>query len=231
VCVIQAFLHWFGFGLCHQLPERSFFGGGTQVPVCARDTGIYLGFLISLILISALHRGSRPREFPTLAGWVAIALMIGAMGLDGVTSYGGLRTTTNDLRLITGLLAGYAIGAVLTPMLNDEFWRTGSRERVLDPTWRLLAWLATVPFAYFAIRYGAPLLGVAYPLLVAVTIVATLTAVNLVIVCITPLFERKADRIIDGWAAILVGVAMAFLEVWLSGLLRLWIEATVSRLS
>ena len=85
--------------------------------------------------------------------------MIGAMGFDGVSSYGGLRTTTNDLRLITGLLAGYAIGAVLTPMLNDEFWRTGSRDRVLDPIWRLLAWLATVPVAFVAIRFVAPLLG------------------------------------------------------------------------
>jgi uncharacterized membrane protein len=229
--VIQSFLHWLGFGLCHQLPERSFFGGGTQVPVCARDTGIYLGFMLSLIVIALVHRGDRPREFPAPAGWVAIALMIGAMGIDGVSSYAGLRTTTNDLRLITGLLAGYAIGAVLTPMLNDEFWRTGSRERVLDPTWRLLAWLATVPVAFVLIRFVAPLLGVGYPLIVAATIIATLTSVNLVMVCLSPPFERKADRILDAWPAILVAVALSFLEIWLSGLLRLWLESVASRLS
>jgi uncharacterized membrane protein len=231
VRVIQAFLHWLGFGLCHQLPERSFFGGGTQVPVCARDTGIYLGFLFSLILISWFHRGSRPREFPAPPGWVAVALMIGAMGFDGVSSYAGFRTTTNDLRLITGLLAGYAIGALLTPMLNDVLWRRGSRERVLDPMWRLLAWLATVPVAFVAIRYGAPLLGIGYPLLVAATIVITLTAVNLVMVCLTPPFERKADRLTDAWAAILIAVGMSFFEIWVSGLLRLWLESFVSRLT
>jgi uncharacterized membrane protein len=229
--VIQSFLHWLGFGLCHQLPERSFFGGGTQVPVCARDTGIYLGFMLSLIVISLVHQGDRPREFPAPAGWAAIALMIGAMGIDGVSSYAGLRPTTNDLRLITGLLAGYAIGAVLTPMLNDEFWRTGSRERVLDPAWRLLVWLATVPVAFVVIRFGAPLLGVGYPLAVAATIIATLTAVNLVMVCLAPPFERKAERIIDSWPAILIAVAMSFLEIWLSGLLRLWLESVASRLS
>lgn len=229
--MLQSFLHWFGFGLCHQLPERSFFGGGTQVPVCSRDTGIYIGFLLSIIVISFLHRGERPREFPAPAGWVAIALMIGAMAVDGGTQLVGLRTSNNDLRLITGLLAGYAIGAVLTPMLNDEFWRTGSNVRVLNPTWRLLAWLATVPAAFVVIRYFAPLLGVAYPIIVAVTIVATLTAVNLVMVCLTPPFERKAVRIMDSWGAIVIAIGLAFLEIWLSGLLRIWLETTASRLS
>jgi hypothetical protein len=102
---------------------------------------------------------------------------------------------------------------------------------VLDPGWRLLAWLATIPVAFVAIRYGAPLLGIGYPILVAVTIVATLTAVNLVMVCLTPPFERKADRMTDAWAAILIAVGMSFMEIWLSGLLRLWLESVVSRLS
>jgi hypothetical protein len=85
--------------------------------------------------------------------------------------------------------------------------------------------------AFVAIRYGAPLLGIGYPLLVAATIVVTLTAVNLVMVCLTPPFERKADRLADAWAAILIAVGMSFLEIWVSGLLRLWLESFVSRLT
>ena len=117
---LQALLHWMGYGLCHQLPERSFFGGGVQVPVCARDTGIYFGVLLSLGLVSVIHKGSRPRGFPTRAGWVAIAMMIATMAVDGGTEYAGLRGTTNELRLITGLLSGFAIGALIAPMINDE---------------------------------------------------------------------------------------------------------------
>jgi len=222
--VIASFLHWLGFGLCHQLPERSFFAGGVQAPVCARDTGIYIGFILSLVVISLIHRGERPREFPTRAGWTAIGLMIGAMGFDGVTSYAGIRTTTNDLRLITGLLAGYAIAAMLTPMLNDELWRTGSRTRVLAPVGRLGVWLATIPAAFLVLRFVAPWLGLIYPLLIAASVVATLTAVNLVIVCLTPAFERKADRLAEAWVAIVVALGVTFLEIWLSALLRLWVE-------
>jgi uncharacterized membrane protein len=228
--VLQSFLHWIGFGLCHQLPERSFFGGGVQVPVCARDTGIYVGVLVSLVLISLLHRRSRPREFPTTAGWVALGLMIAAMAWDGISSYGGFRTTTNDLRLLTGLLAGFAIGALLTPMLDDVVWRTGSKERVLDPAWRLAAWLAGVPVMYVLIRYGAPLLGVVYPVLIALAILATLMAVNVVMVCLLPPFERKAEHLWQAWLPLLIALAMSFVEIWLSGLMRYGLEALAARL-
>lgn len=229
--MLQSFLTWLGFGLCHQLPERSFFGGGVQVPVCARDTGIYFGFVISLAVIAAVHRGSRPRSFPALSGWVAIGLMIGAMGIDGVSSYAGWRTTTNDLRLITGLLAGFAIAALLAPMLNDELWRTGSQERVLAPAWRLFTWLAAIPLSFLAIRYVAPLFGVGYPIMVAIAIVVTLTSVNLVMVCLTPPFERRADRLSDAWLALLLGLGLTILEIWLSGLLRLGLIALVGKVS
>jgi uncharacterized membrane protein len=230
VVVLQAILHWEGYGLCHQLPERSFFGGGVQVPVCARDTGIYLGVLISVWLISVLHRGSRPRGLPTRAGWVAIALMVGTMALDGVTEYAGLRGTTNELRLITGLLAGFAIGALLTPMINDELWRRGSSERVLDTPWRLAWWLAAVPVSYALVYWAFPLLGVVYPVLVGVAIVATLTAVNLVIVCMLPPLERRGDTWLAVWPALAAGVALAFAEIWLSALLRTAFVSAIVRL-
>jgi len=226
---IQAFLHWLGFGLCHQLPERSFFGGGIQAPVCARDTGIYIGVIVSVWLISLLHQGRRPREFPTAAGWAAMIVMMGLMVIDGGTEYAGLRTTTNDLRLITGLSFGFAVGALLTPMLNDEIWRRSARERVLDPAWRLVVWLLAVPVSYVLIRYGGPLLGVGYPILIGVAVIVTLTTVNLVMVCLLPPFERRAERLRDAWLPILIALALTFLEVWLAGLFRLALLALVAR--
>jgi uncharacterized membrane protein len=228
--MLQSLLQWMGYGLCHQLPERSFFGGGVQVSVCARDTGIYIGILLSLAMIAAVHRGSRPRGFPTRAGWVAIALMIGAMAIDGVTEYSGLRPTTNELRLITGLLAGYAIGALIAPMINDELWRGGSRERVLNTPWRLAIWIASVPVAYAAVYWALPLLGVGYPILVAVAIVAALVAVNLIMVCMLPVFERRADTWRQTIAPIAVAIVVAFVEIWLSALLREAFVTTANRI-
>lgn len=214
-----------GYGLCHQLPERSFFGGGVQVPVCARDTGIYFGVLISLGLVSLLHGKTRPRGLPTRAGWIAIALMIGTMALDGGTEYAGLRGTTNELRLITGLLSGFAIGALIAPMINDELWSAGSQKRVLDTPRRLAIWLAAVPITYAVVYWGLPLLGVGFPLLVAAAILGTLVAVNLIMVCMLPPFERRAETLVGAWQPLLVALVVAVVEIALSGLMRVGIVA------
>lgn len=227
--MLQTVLHWLGYGLCHQLPARSFFGGAVQVPVCARDTGIYVGFIVSLLVIWLAHRPERPKEFPGPVSFIAIGLMIAAMAYDGFTSYAGLRTTTNDLRLITGILAGFAMAALVVPMLNDELWSRRDPSRVLAPGWRLAAWLCAVPVVFGVIRWGAPLVGPVYPVLVAVAIVATLTTVNLVIVSLFPPFERKASRIWDAWPAILVALLMSAGEIAASAALRAAIESVASK--
>lgn len=218
--MLDTFMSWFGYGLCHQLPERSFTAGGLQVPVCARDTGIYIGFVVSLALIAALHRGERPTGFP---GRIAAAVMVlfgGLMAWDGVTSYAGFRTTTNDLRLLTGLAMGFAMAAIVSPILNDEIWERAGQERVLSPAWRLVAWAAFLPVAFLVVRELLPLLGGWFAVVVALAILATLASINLVVIGMLPVFERRGRDLMSLWPAILVALVVAFIEVWLSGLLR-----------
>lgn len=211
----ETLLLWFGFGLCHQLPERSFFGGGVQVPVCARDTGIYVGFVVSLLVIGLLQR-NRPAGFPSAPVTAVLVLFVVAMAADGVTSYAGFRETTNAIRLATGLLAGYAMGAIAAPLLNDGLWRSASSDRVLGSRRVLAAWLASIVVSYAAVMWVDPLLGPAYPLLVVVCILGTLTAVNLLIVCLLPMFERRAERLADAWVPLVLAFTLSWAEVALS---------------
>ena len=59
-----AFIFAVGSVVCHQLPERSFFLDGRQLPVCARCTGLYLSGAAGLVAwwaVKLLGDGARKR--------------------------------------------------------------------------------------------------------------------------------------------------------------------------
>ena len=151
--MIAEFLQWMGFGLCHQLPERSFTGGGVQVPVCARDTGIYVGFVVAFAVIALVHHGERPKGFPRPYVWAVMAVLLALLAWDGVTSYGSLRETTNAMRLFTGLGVGFSAAVLVYPMIQDVLWRRASNNRVLDPGWRFGVWAGAIPLTFAAVWY------------------------------------------------------------------------------
>jgi len=218
-------LHWLGYGLCHQLPERSFIGGGVQVPVCARDTGIYMGFVIAILVMAVLEGRERPTEPPSVLKSLVLGLMVGTMVFDGVTSYAGLRTTTNEIRLLTGLAAGYALAAFTLPLLNGQLWAVAGRGRVLGTNARFGLFLGSLPIVWLLIFYIAPVLGVFYPLMVGVAVIVTFMVVNLVIVCLLPAFERKANRLTDAWPALLISLGLTGAELILASYLKYWLES------
>ena len=222
--MLQRFLTALGYGLCHQLPERSFAVGGVQLPVCARDTGIYLGFSIGFLVILLLDRRRRSSEPPPVWVLVLAGLMVGAMAIDGLTSYAGLRETTNDLRLATGLAAGFGLSAIVTPMLNGQLWRDARRERVLGEPLAVLVWVAALPAAYLLVRYAAPLTGVLYPLVTAAGIVFTFLLVNLIIVTLLPSLERAALRLRECWLPIALAMVLTLLELAAAAWIRVLTE-------
>jgi len=222
--MLEELLHWVGYGLCHQLPARSFFGGSVQVPVCARDTGLYVGFVVSLALIAILERHRRPAEPPPW--WLSVVglAFLGSMVFDGLTSYAGLRTTSNDIRLATGILAGFSLTLLLAPILNGQIWSSPGRGRLLDEGRRAAVWLSAPIITFAVVWWGGPLLGVAYPLLVGVSILLTFGAVNLAIVCLLPPFENRVRRLREAWPAMVWAGLFTLIELGLASLLRMWLE-------
>lgn len=99
--------------VCHQLPERTLWVGGYYLPVCARDTGAYLGLLLGYFLLPL--RRKEACGPPNL--WIT-SMMVAPMIIDAVTQWIGLRTSTNELRLITGLLFGIALSPLLVYLLS-----------------------------------------------------------------------------------------------------------------
>ncbi len=111
-------------GVCAQQPSHSYFFGGRQLPLCARDSGIYAGFLATLLWIGL--RGRRAgRRFPPRSLAVPVALGAVAMVVDGFNSlfvdlgWPHLYPPHNLLRLATGLAMGNALALFLIPLLNE----------------------------------------------------------------------------------------------------------------
>lgn len=81
---------------CHQMPERSFFYKGFQFPVCARCTGVLLGFAAAAPLFFFYQLDIR------------IALLLSFfMFLDWFIQFLKIRPSTNLRRLLTGMLGGF----------------------------------------------------------------------------------------------------------------------------
>ena len=84
------------FVACHRKPERSFFYKGKQFPVCARCTGMLLGYILfPFFLFNLMSLGLLNAFLLNMPAYI-----------DGVTQGLGWRYSTNPLRFFTGLLSG-----------------------------------------------------------------------------------------------------------------------------
>ncbi|MGE5613230.1 MAG: DUF2085 domain-containing protein [Bacillota bacterium] len=110
----SSFFNLAGSLVCHQLPSRSLYSEMMKLPVCARDTGIYSGILLSMLYLAALRR-LRAQKPPGIAMSVFLCLLMLPMILDGMLSYAGLIDTNNARRLYTGLFFGLAVPFFLVP--------------------------------------------------------------------------------------------------------------------
>ncbi len=110
---LVSLFNYIGQMVCHQMPERTLEVGGRYLPVCARDTGAYLGFFAGYFLLVA--RRKKAKGPPNL--WVTV-LMIIPMTVDAVTQLLGFRTSTNEIRLLTGLFFGTATAPFLAYLLS-----------------------------------------------------------------------------------------------------------------
>ncbi len=91
---------------CHQMPERSFFIRGYQFPLCARCTGIALGYVTALF-IAPFHLFCYP------IGVLMIPLMI-----DGTVQYFTSYKSNNYKRVVTGFLYGFAFTSITIRFIN-----------------------------------------------------------------------------------------------------------------
>jgi uncharacterized membrane protein len=192
-------LRWLDSGICAQLPAHSFYPGGEQLPLCARNTGIYLGFMVTLLSLHAVGRG-RVQRLPSWPIITILACGALAMAFDGFNSFFAdlglphLYHPNNLLRLATGLTTGLALATLTLPVINRLFWRAYNEERSI-PSWKdFLLLISGLIVSFFAV--ASQNIVVLYPLALLSTagLLIVVCSVNVIIILAIAKREQTFDR-------------------------------------
>lgn len=214
-----------GFAVCHQLSERSLSYGGRVLPVCARDTGLFLGFAACAVAL-LLAFGPRPRLYPEWPKIAVLAAFLVPTAVDALTSYAGLRESGNIMRLATGSLAGAGLAALVFPLASTAIFSPGAEpgRPAAFSEWWMAGALSAVPASVTLAL--APAWSWAYWLwapLVTACLLFTFLALNLVLAALV--FERTGrNRPAAPALAALAPVAVAIEIVLSNRLHRLVLE-------
>lgn len=107
--------------ICHQMPERSFHLGPSQLPVCARCFGLYVGVALGALAWSILGA----RRARSLSRNVVIGIVVAAgapTAFTVLTAIAGILDPPNlwraGLALPLGAAAGVVVGAVASGHLK-----------------------------------------------------------------------------------------------------------------
>lgn len=211
--------HLIGYGVCHQIPARTFFFNHQPLPLCARCSGTYLGAVVGFIGLQVMGR-RRVGELPPTRVLVALAGFIVLMGIDGLNSYLSffpaapqLYQPANVLRLSTGLLNGLAISLIVYPVFNFTLWQQTERRRSVNTIWELALFLPAIGIVALIMESGYDFL--LYPLAMLSTgaVLTLLTMVNTMIVLILTRHESMASNWSQAGLFLLWGLAVSFLEL------------------
>lgn len=207
-------------GICAQLPGHSFYPAGQQLPLCARNTGIYIGFALGFLTLLGAGR-MRAARLPRLPVALLLVALVGLMALDGFNSLfldlglPHLYQPSNPVRLLTGLGAGVAMVAFITPVTNGLLWRREDLRSSFRSFGQLAVVVPLLLLAFLAV--GSQTAWLLYPVAIvsSLGLMLALTLVNLVfVVSFSPLVGRF-ERWRQVFPVFTLAVALAAIELTL----------------
>lgn len=225
--------HAIGYAICHQIPSHTFHIDGVPLPLCARCTGIYLGFLAGLLGMLLLRRQYVIDLPPT---WILVTLVmfIAVMVFDGINSFlefvpviPQLYPPQNWLRLVTGTLHGLAISVIFCPVVSISVWHPDltQPEAVIENGREFAFFLAAGGVAVLLVLWQHPLLLAPLAVLSTLGVLLILTMINTIIVLVITRQEAMART----WQQVLIPATMALAMSFLLVGGMDWLRAALSR--
>ena len=227
--MLLSLLHWLGYGVCHQIPDRTIHLAGQALPLCARCSGIYLGVVLGFSAIAILGR-ARSSILPPVRVLAVLLVFAVLMGIDGLNSYVSffpglphLYQPQNLLRLATGTLHGLAMSLIVLPVFNFTLWKESDTQPVLGGLRELGVLVLAAGLVILLVGSGPDLLLYPVAIIESLGLLAMFSLLNATIFLIVTRHEGRAVRWRDLALPLLAGLMMGLLEIAALDMIRLWL--------
>jgi len=220
------------YAVCHQIASHTLSIGGKLLLLCARCTGMYLGTLIALLVLSG--RG-KPAGIPNRGKIIALAGLFIIFVVDGVNSMlftffkiDPLYEPTNWMRLSTGLAMGVILANILLPLWNQTLWKTSNPKPALSDWKQFFLLILCEVVAGVMVWLDIPLLYYPVTILSIGTVLLILGMVYTLLWSIILNKENTLDKLRDGWVYYLLGLICALIQIGLMDLIRIHLTGSWS---
>ena len=216
-------------GICAQ--QHNIFVGGLQFPLCARNSGIYLSFMLTFIYLYAIGRG-RAGKLPPWHISLTLLAFVGMMAVDGFNSLLldlGLPNwyqPDNFLRTLTGMGMGITVAAMLHIVLNNTLRQNVDPQQPVFSRWSELLGIIVIDLLALAAIYGN--LGITFWPLAFLAFFGILGVLFLVCLLLTSLFmgyEGKVTHLRQLAQPATIALIPTLLIAGMMSWLRFWMES------
>jgi uncharacterized membrane protein len=215
-------------GVCAQ--QHNIVVGRLQFPLCARNTGIYLSFLLTFGYMYVIGRG-RSGRIPPWSISIALLAFVAIMAVDGFNSLfldiGSpyLYEPQNWLRTLTGMGFGIALAVMLHLVLNQTLRNNVDDQQPALRNWVELGGIMLVDLLALAAIYGNleltywPLAFLAYFGITGVLYLVMLLLVSLILG-----YEGRVSRVSQLARPATIAILPTLIILGAFSALRFWLE-------
>jgi uncharacterized membrane protein len=225
ILTILKFIDRIGFSICHQLPERTLLFGNILMPVCSRCSGIYIGFLFTMIFLFIVFRKRESDLPPAYIIVTAIVFILSAI-IDGLLSYLGVYSTNNVIRLITGYMFGAGISIIIYPVFVYQYFKNFQKKKIFNNYRQFICFMIFSIFLSLIQIISPDWLGTFFYYLNGFAIIFTFYFSNLTLFLLIPAFAQKTKKLLDRHIILPSALALAatLLELYISYKLHVFLS-------
>ncbi len=194
---LQDKLHAIGHACCAQIPSHTIRFAGHAMPIDARNSGIYSSVIVTIAVLWLAGRRKAALFVNPRVGLVLMILVL-AMVFDGFNSLAGTHhlhtfyTDTNNLRVVTGVLAGTALTILVLPLFNLLVWSDPEPLAIAEDFGELTGFLIAALVLIMTLTSAPRSLYYPMSILSIAGLLATITLLN---TCIGVVSFRRRNRI------------------------------------